>query len=499
MSRSPSRREQAELSFNAGEQLLAQGDYHTAKSHFRESLALNPAYAAAHLGLARTERNLGDFSEAEESARAALQADPQNAAAAHFLGALLVELDRLSEGLPFLYAAVEWDPAIAQHHRDLGVTQLFLGDMEAGRASLLRTLERDVHSDEVLYTLVRMLHLGDDTPVARRVLSIATELAANEDSLPPKERAQVLFALGKAYQDRGEIVKSSTYYARGNAVRRALADCDMDKIESRYRRIADTFDKPLIERLSGQGARDARPIFIVGMPRSGSTLIEQILSAHPQVHGGGELFLLPPIVEGSTGKNGTRYPEWGPIMNAADCRTFGKTYLNDLPRGLPGKTRTTDKWLENFEYLGLISVALPDAAIIHCRRDPRDQLFSCWTTLFASRLDYAYEIGELTRSWNAYRRLMSHWRKVLPAGRMLEVPYEELVGDAEGWARRIIGHCNLEWDEQVMRFWEARRSVRSASLAQVRKPIYARSIGQWKPFADAMAPLFEAIEAGRAE
>ncbi|MFI4973711.1 MAG: tetratricopeptide repeat-containing sulfotransferase family protein [Caulobacterales bacterium] len=492
MNRTLSRRELAVIACESAGQMLQRGDYQGAKAKFTEALALHPGFADAHFGLAKSERYLANFPAAEAAARAALQADPRHGGAAHYLGAMLVEMDRLSEALPFLQAAVEWDPTVSQHYRDLGVTQLFLGDIENGRVNLLKTIELDVHSHEVLYTLVRLQQMNDGSPDAARVLDIARSLAEHDASLPPAERAQVLFSLGKAYEDRGEIEDATELYRRANAARRSQGDYDIAKTEQRYRRIAEVFNKPMIDRLQGLGVRDARPIFIVGMPRSGSTLVEQILAAHPEVHGAGEIFILPPIVEGSTGKDGSHYPEWGVTLNAVDCQAFGKAYLERVPTGLPGKTRTTDKWLENMEYLGLISAALPDAVILNCRRDPRDLLFSCWTMLFSNGQDYSYDIEELTRYWKAHEALMRHWRDVLPPGRMLEVPYEDVVADTETWARRILGFCGLEWDDQVMRFWESRRPVKSASMVQVRQPIYDRSIGRWKPFETALASLFEA-------
>ena len=178
-------------------------------------------------------------------------------------------------------------------------------------------------------------------------------------------------------------------------------------------------------------------------------------------------------------------------MNAVDCKAIGQAYLNRLPTGLPGQSRTTDKWLENYEHLGLIAMSLPNATIIHCQRDPRDQLLSCWSLLFSQNQEYAYDPGDLVRFYRAYQRLMDHWRRVLPPGRVLEIKYEALVADPEGHSRRLLDHCGLEWDEDVLRFWESRRPVKSASMFQVREPIYDHSIGRWKPFAEHMPALFE--------
>ena len=313
---------------------------------------------------------------------------------------------------------------VALYHRDLAMMQLFLGDISSGRESMVRALELDPLSQDVLYNLVRLQRMDDGSELSQRILAITETLASDPDKLPPAERAQVFFSLAKAYEDQSRIELASKYYELANATKRKLIAYDVGLIEDRYRRIAESFDSRFFQRLEGAGVQDPRPIFIVGMPRSGSSLVEQILSAHPEVHGAGEIDRLPPIIERARGKDGAQYPGWVQAMNAVDCSTLGQAYLNGLPTGFPGQTRTTDKWLENFEYLGLICACLPRARIIHCRRDPRDQLFSCWTTLFSNGQEYAYDIEELVRYQRAYDGLMARWREVLPPGRMLEVQYE---------------------------------------------------------------------------
>jgi Tfp pilus assembly protein PilF len=491
MNRSLSRRDRAQVCLEAGAAHMAQQSYAAAQAEFEKAVALHPPLAAAHLGLARASRNQSNWARAESSAQAALAADPRYPEAAHFLGALLVEQDRFSEALPFLQAAVEWAPHVAQHQRDLGVTQLFLGDVAAARDRLLKTIDLDVHSHEVLYTLIRLLQMNDGSPAAERLFALTQELSEHAGELPPAERAQVMFSLAKAHEDRAEYEAAARVLERANALKRASFAYDIGAAEARMRAIAEAFSAELMTGLAGKGLASERPIFIVGMPRSGSTLVEQILAAHPQVHGGGEMFHLPSIVAGSRGIGGVTFPAWVPTMNAVDCVSIGEAYLKLLPNGLPGQTRTTDKWLENFENLGLINLALPAAKIIHCQRDPRDQLFSCWSLLFSQSQEYAYDMAELRRYHRAYEALMAHWRAVLPPGAMLEVGYEQLIAAPEAGAQAILAHCGLEWDDHVLRFWEARRAVKSASMAQVREPMYDRSIGRWRPFSEHLALLFE--------
>ena len=338
-----------------------------------------------------------------------------------------------------------------------------------------------------------MWRMNDGSEEAERLFALTRQLSDRAGELPPAERAQVLFSLAKAHEDRGEYEASARTLERANALKRATFAYDVGATEVALRDIATIFDAELLSRLAGKGAPSQRPIFIVGMPRSGSTLVEQILSTHPEVHGGGEMHHLPAVLDGSRGVGGSLYPAWVPTMNAVDCVTVGRAYLKALPVGLPGQTRTTDKWLDNFDALGLINLILPNAKIIHCHRDPRDQLFSCWSLLFSQQQEYAYDQAELARYYRAYLALMAHWRAVLPPGLMLEVRYEDLVAEPEAGARAILAHCGLEWDDHVLRFWETRRAVKSASMAQVREPIYDRSIGRWRPFAEHLNVLFEGL------
>jgi Tfp pilus assembly protein PilF len=489
MSRSLSRRERAVAAHDAGVGHLSESAWEAARDSFTEAVTLDPMLAEAHMGVAQAHRSLGSWPDAERACRAALEADPRYAKAAHYLGALMVEQDRLAESLPFLQAAVEWGPEVAQHHRDLGVTQLFLGDVENARVRLLKTIELDIHAHEVLYTLIRGMSMDD--PAAATLMDVVRQLAEQATELPEAERAQVLFSLGKAHEDRREYKEAAEVFARANAVKRASFEWDIGPTLKRFKDIAATFDAGLITRFARQGAPSNRPIFIIGMPRSGSTLVEQILSTHPEVHGAGEIFLMPQLLEGSSGVGGAAYPTWAETMNAADCVSIGQAYLDRMPKGLPGHLRTTDKWLENFEHLGLIAVTMPNAKVVHCHRDPRDQLLSCWSLLFSQNQEYAYDLGELSAYYKGYRALMEHWRAVLPSGMVLEMRYENLVAEPEAQSRRLLAHCGLEWDDSVLRFWESRRPVKSASMFQVREPIYDRSIGRWKPFAKSLAPLFK--------
>jgi Tfp pilus assembly protein PilF len=493
----PSRREQAAAHIERGVQALAGEDFPAARQALEAAVTLDPASPAARYLLGRALRGLDDRDGAEQAARMAIQADPQHALSLHFLGQLLCERDRFQEALPWLQSAVALDPGQAQFQRDLGVARLFLGDFEAGRANLLRTLELDPLAKDILPTLVRMTRMDSGESDAERLFDLTQRMAAMRDQLPVDAQIRVLFALGKALEDRGDFAGAFQALADGNALQRAQVTYEIAEDEARFAAVEQVFDPGLFARLDGQGfgAPSNRPIFIVGMPRSGTTLVEQIISAHPDVNGAGEIDLLQHLIGEATGPGGSRFPAWASGMNDTDLRLIGQACLDHLPPGLPGQTRQTIKRLENFEYLGLLHLALPNATLIHCRRDARDSCFSAFATLFLDKQHFTYSQEELGRYWRAYDRLMTHWNAVLPPGRVLEVSYEGLVADLDGWTRRLLAHCGLEWDDACLRYYDSKRPVRSASFAQVRQPIFTSSIGRAKPFARHLQPLFAAMAA----
>jgi len=230
------------------------------------------------------------------------------------------------------------------------------------------------------------------------------------------------------------------------------------------------------------------------MPRSGTTLIEQILASHPKVFGAGELRELGRLTTSITGLDESEFPESVPAMSGGQFRQLGENYLRAVGHMAPGAKRITDKMPANFALAGLIHVALPKARLIHVRRDPRDTALSCFSILFTAGQDHTYDLAELGRYYRGYQALMDHWRDVLPEGIMLEVRYEEVVLDLEVQARRIIAHCGLEWNNACLSFHKTERSVRTASAMQVRQPIYRNSVGRWRAYEDVMQPFVQALQ-----
>jgi Sulfotransferase family len=236
-------------------------------------------------------------------------------------------------------------------------------------------------------------------------------------------------------------------------------------------------------------------VFIVGMPRSGTSLVEQILASHPAVHGAGELPDFDRLATTATVANPAiaLFPECIGRLTPAQLTAVGERYLARLRALAPEAQRVTDKMPINFRHLGLIRLALPQARIIHVRRDPVDTCLSCYSILFMGNQPHAYELGELGRYYHSYQRLMAHWRTVLPPDAMLEVDYEDVVADLEGQARRMVAYCGLDWDAACLSFHRTQRPVRTASAVQVRQPIYRDAIGRWRPAEVELRPLLDGL------
>jgi hypothetical protein len=301
--------------------------------------------------------------------------------------------------------------------------------------------------------------------------------------------------MGKAYGDIGAHERAFLSLLIGNALKRLRTRYDEAATIGILRRMQAAFDPKQMKRGAGLGDPSAAPVFIVGMPRSGTTLAEQILASHPNVFGAGEIndFQKAILALGGDAAGALGSPEVASLLSPDELQRIGAGYVARLGAMAPEATRIVNKTPENFRFLGLIHRALPNARIIHTRRDPVDTCLSCFSKLFFENLPFAYDLGELGRYYRAYDALMAHWRALLPQETLLEVQYEEVVDDLEGQARRIVAHCGLEWDPRCLDFHETERPVRTASVAQVRQPIYASAVGRWRPYEPFLGPLLSEL------
>jgi hypothetical protein len=309
----------------------------------------------------------------------------------------------------------------------------------------------------------------------------------DEPDSPYQTRLALSFALGKAYLDMGDGERAFARLREGNRLQRAIIDYNPDVDERRFAETTAVFSADTVSRLAGRGHPSIRPIFVFGMPRSGTTMVEQMLAAHPLVHGAGEPLHLCGVAE-APGLP-ARVGDLAPAAFAA----MGRRYLDLVGAGVPDELRIVDKMPLNFLHAGLISLILPRARMIHCRRNPLDTCLSCYSLRFARGQEFSYDLGELGRFYRLYDALLAHWRRVLPPESFLDVEYEALVTDTENELQKVLDFCLLPWDARCLRFHEAGRRVTSASLVQVRSPVYTKSIGRAQRFRSWLSELEVAL------
>ncbi len=497
------RPELVEAHSNLGSALAALDRPEEAVEHFRAALAAPVASVAqishqAHHGLGAALAAIDRPADAVAHYRAALSAKPDFAEAHSNLGSALVELNRPEEAIPCFAQALAIDPGLASAHHGMGLAALALGRLEQSR----REFERAVELAPARLASHRSLAEAKSFTPGDTQLAALEQMARDVLALSEEDQIDLHFALGKAYADLKQHEASFRQLLAGNALKRRQIDYDEAVAIGGLTRCRAVFTPELMQRLRGFGDPSETPIFIVGMPRSGTTLVEQVLASHPEVFGAGEIEHFGRAAANICEPPGATvpYPEMLRVMPGEALRALGARYLEAVLEAAPSAAaarRVTDKLPANFRLVGLIHLALPNARIIHVRRDPVDTCFSCFTKLFKGLQPFTYDLGELGRYYAAYQALMAHWRAVLPPGIMLEVQYEDLVADFAPQARAIVAHCGLQWSDACLAFHETPRPVRTASAAQVRQPIYQSAVGRWRAYEPWLGPLLTELGAPR--
>ena len=468
---------------NLGAALKSQGKLKKAADAFREALEISPDYEGAEINLASTYIGLRRLEESIALSEITLKRDPDNADANNNMGAALVEMERADEAIPYLEKALKARPRDDNMLHNLGFAYSVAGDMDEAKKYFRAALDINPTRADSWHDLMHITRLQNDDPAWQQLRKLETEVRG----LPPIQSSRIYFTLGKVYNDQKQYGKAFDYYRRGNDLKHQIAQPDVPAELKRLDDVIDIFSTEFFERHNGNGVDSELPIFIVGMPRSGSTLVETIISSHPQVAPGGELRTLPEL-SGNVDAKETAFLD---TVRNADAETWpgiARQYLNKIDLLADGADRLTDKQLANFSLVGLIQLTMPNARIIHCMRHPLDCCTSIYFTDFIYGHWYSTKLMDIGRIYLAYQKVMDHWRKVLP-GRMLDLQYENVVDDLETSARKIIDWCGLPWDDACLNFQDTQRDVRTASVAQVRQKIYTSSVGRWQRYAMQLTPL----------
>ena len=416
------------------------------------------------------------------------------------MGRVAFERGELDAALTYYRRALALKPDLADAYNNMGNVLKELGQLQEAHDAYLQALALDPNIAGVY------VNLADSKKFAAGDAHLAAmeALAAKTDGLSKTDRMQLDFGLGKAYADLKDYDRSFRHLLAGNSAKRASIAYDEPSTFALFDRIETIFTRELIGQKSGAGDPSTAPIFVIGMPRSGTTLVEQIIASHPLVFGAGELQTLNDVILNVRGPDGNviLYPEFIPALDGSALRQIGGRYLAEVralaaKHGRPDASYVTDKMPSNYYFAGLIHLALPNATIIHTIRDPVDTCISCFSKLFSAEQNHTYDLGELGRYYKRYEQLMAHWRRVLPRGRILDVRYEDVVADLPKQARRIIDHCGLPWNDRCLSFHVSVRPVRTASATQVRQPIFMRAIGRWRVYEEFLGPLLTPLEIER--
>lgn len=465
--------------------------YDDAEFLLESCLEFSPDYRIARFDYVNVLLKRQKFGKALEQAAALVKEAPGNFGFQNLFANANVMIGNHDEALKAYQYLLKQAPDNHQIMLSIGHVQKTIGQQRAAIDSYRRAYEVKHDCGDAYWSLANLkTYRFTDSEID------LAEQAEREEGVSLADRFHLCFALGKAHEDRGDIAKSFTYYERGNQLKKEQSRYSADRTELELKAQAKVFTSKFLDKLNEEGCDAPDPIFIVGLPRAGSTLLEQILASHSQVDG---TFELPNILALAHKLNGrrliseeARYPKVLQEIPADQLKSLGEAYITDTKIHRGNAPFFIDKMPNNFRHIGLIHLILPNAKIIDIRRHPMACCFSGFKQLFAEGQEFTYGLEEIGRYYKGYVDLMDHWDQVLP-GKILRVQYEDVIDDLETQVRRILGFCRLRYEESCVEFYKTSRSVRTASSEQVRQPIYRTGLEQWKRYEAHLDPLKAAL------
>ncbi|MEM6682444.1 MAG: sulfotransferase [Pseudomonadota bacterium] len=472
---------------------LKQERHSEAEPYFRRVTELAPDFWIAWINLGVTLQDQQKFAPAQAAFETALELRPTSAHALEKLGSNAMQDSRIDDAIGYLEQALAIDEHYVPALLILGHALKTIGKQDDAIDAYRRCAAAKPSYGDVYWSLANLkTYRFPDAEVAH----MKSQLETLGDSQEAQEAdISFRFALGKAHEDLKQFDKAFEYYAVGNEKKRLTVNYDPIDLETQVDRLIDVFDADFFAQREGQGSQDDAPIFIVGLPRSGSTLLEQILASHSDVEGTAELHFLLRLAT-DTGLNrldGIKYPQSMHLQKPHQLKALGEEYLELASAHRSGAKYFTDKLPNNFIAIGFLHAILPNAKVIDARRHPLDSCLGSFKQLFAKGQTFTYDMYDLAHYYSQYVRIMVHWDAVLP-GKVLRVNYEDVVADVETQARRIAAHCGLGWQDAMLKFYDTKRAVKTASSEQVRKPIYSASRHLWRSYEDHLGELIEFLE-----
>lgn len=484
----------ADVHCNLGLALIGLEQQAEAWKHLTQALQLKPNYPEAYYGLAKVLLHQHQYADAERYVRHALQLNSQAVEFYQLLADLYHEQDQQPKALQILDQALTLDPKASTLYLSKGNIWMEIGELSQAEEQFLNLVHHPNPDQRVMahYCLVQLRKMTPEHASFQALLALAN---TTSEHLTPNKRLYLHFALGKCYDDMSEWHTAFIHFNQGARLKRQESTYHAAEESQFIQRIIQCMTQDRISSLRASANPSTAPIFIVGMPRAGSTLVEQILSSHSQVHGAGELPYWQNLLQKALQQHQVTlpYPENLSQFTPEICQAITTQYIAYLRRKSPTALRITDKMPHNFLSIGVIHALFPNAKIIHIQRNAIDTCLSCYTKLFTQGHLYSYDLAELGHYYQCYEHIMQHWRKVLPSNAWLDISYEHLTQNFESETRRLIAFCDLPWEDTCLSYYQTKRQVRTASFAQVRQPIYTTSVERWRRYESQLTPLLKAL------
>lgn len=459
-----------------------------------EGLKIDDKNVPILINVARVQLEKNNYEAAEMACKIALSQDPGSAEAECVYGQLCMDLDKYDDALAHFEKALQLKPEYGEANNHYGICLKSVGRLDDAKKQFQKTLDRN---ERAFGAYSNLADLEKFTPKSKLLKKM--EKLMKEAENPDTERYMALhFALGKAYDDSGQYDKAFEHFSRGAKLKRAKLDYKEKDTKQFFEDIKATFTKDIFGKdRPWEGNPTEKPVFILGMPRSGSTLTEQIVSSHPQAFGAGEIKTLARSIGQLRSKfpNVPRYPAMVGKMNPNHYKFISDMYMQYINSVGGDAIRVTDKMLSNYYFVGLLNLLFPKAKVINIVRNPVDTCLSGFTKLFKDDMPHSYDLGEIGRYYRMYEDIMAHWQTVLPKGFLMELNYEDIVADIDKKAHEILDFVGLPWDDACVAFHKSKRPIKTASVVQVRKPVYKTSVERWKNYGEKnLKPLLEALD-----
>ena len=456
-------------------------------TYYEEGIKIDPNYAVIHNNLGSSYQLKNNYSKAENCFRKSIDLDNKSPEPQNNLGNLYLELNKFQEAIECYKNAIKINHKFFVSHYNLGVIYKNIGEFDNAKKHLAEAVKLNTH----FYTAHRILSQITKYTINNDHFNLLKKIYENLE-IEKNQKTEIAFSLGKASEDIKDFKNAFQYYSDGNNLRRATVDFSIENEKKEFGNIKKIFNENLFNRFKESGNLDFTPIFILGMPRSGTTLIEQILSNHPKVYGGDELNFFTKLVH-KYFYNKNEHLFFKNIINVDkdNFKKIGQEYINKLKEISNNSERVSDKLPINFKWIGLIKLILPNSRIVHCVRNSKDNCISIFKNYFTNTdLNFAYNLEEIFEFYKLYNDLMKHWKKIFPKF-IIDIEYEKIIHNPELQIRDLVKSCNLNWNDNCLKFYNNKRAIKTASDTQVRKKIYNTSVDSWKNYEKYLGDVFK--------